>query len=149
MNIIKEFINSNSYTVTVIGLIIVFVFLLAYYVLFSYSIYKISKKQDIDNNWMTWVPYLNFYYLGVITNKNYNGLLMLLLICLTSFTKVIWIDIIIYILFAVIFSLTIKKIYKNYYTNIESLTIFTIVSLTLLGPIVLFINRNKKIKKTN
>lgn len=146
MEILRSYIenSNNDYKYLLLG--IIFLILIVYYVLFSISVKKLSNRLKKDDKWMSFIPYLNFYYFAHIIGSNINGIIMLLLLSLMSLLHNKIIIVLLFVSFIVVFSVTINKIYKKYYDNCESITILTAISLTVLGPILLFKNRNKNIR---
>lgn len=146
MEILRSYIenSNNDYKYLLLG-IILFI-LIAYYILFSISVKKLSNRLKKEDRWMSFIPYLNIYYFAHIIGSNLNGIIMLLLLSLMSLILNKIIIVLLFIAFIILFSVTIDKIYKKYYDNCESITILTAISLTVLGPILLFKNRNKNIR---
>lgn len=48
----------------IIGSIIAVIIGIAFYVFFSFALYKLAQKRGIPNPWMAWIPIVDFYVLG-------------------------------------------------------------------------------------
>ncbi len=144
MNLISKLMSLTQNEYQYIILILLVLFGLLYYTFYSIRIYKLSKKYNMKEKWMSWVPYLNIYYLGVISNNYIYGIISLFLLSITSFSKSIIIDVIIYLLYDIIYTIMLSKIYKkNYKNKYKKYSVFTFLTLTFGSLLIL--NKTDKI----
>lgn len=62
--------NSDVLQITVISLLLGAVCFLTVYVFESIALFVMAKKVNEKNKWMAFVPFVNTYYIGVLSKKN-------------------------------------------------------------------------------
>lgn len=63
-------INTNTFTVyTLISLIISYSVIVIFYVFASVGIYTLAKRNNFQNKWMAWIPFLQYYVLGKLADR--------------------------------------------------------------------------------
>lgn len=130
------------------------IYLILTYVFESISIMSISKNLNYQKSFLAWIPIYNKYLLGkIIGTKGLSAVLTLFNIitivtaiyCYFDFNymafSLLLIGIIVEFILEIIISHKIYKSVTNKYCDV--LTIFNILTLGLLRPIILFLIRNK------
>lgn len=53
----------------IIGSILMAIIGIAFYIFFSFALYKLVQKRGMPNPWMAWIPIAQFYILGLMVKK--------------------------------------------------------------------------------
>ena len=145
----KQIINAlEKLDISLVIVICIFVALVIVinYILLGFGLYKLSKKTNKDNNWMAWFPYLNKYYLGNVAISSSYGIIV---IAMSSFAAIFEKQLSIFIIFnSVYYILNIISyvcIINKLKCKRKRYIYGTIFTLGLLGPLFMFMLRNKKI----
>ena len=62
--------NSDPFTVLWVSMIVAGVLFVAVYVLQAIALWTISGREGYKHRWMAFIPFLNTYYIGVLSDKN-------------------------------------------------------------------------------
>ena len=129
-------------------LIIIYVSLVVIdYIFRAFAQYKISKSLNTGNSWMSFIPYLNNYYIGKMINNEALGFILTIVVALSVLFDNVIIATIFNVAFIILYNYCIYILLKKLTKNYKIYTILSVVTLGFLGSIFLFVFRNKKILK--
>lgn len=130
---------------------IIFVLVIAMYMLSSVGLYMLATNQKINRPWIAWVPIANMYILGsLIKNLKIDSyeipkielvlpIGFLLTILFSCFPLIGWI---VNIAYLVLYLLSVFKLYKMYRPNQAVVWLILSIILPFMVPIFIFIMRN-------
>jgi hypothetical protein len=119
----------------------------ANYIFKSFALYTISKKLNMKDNWMSFIPYLNNYYLGSVVNNPFLAMFITVVVAVSSLTDNIIIVSVFNIIFLITYNYFLYLLFKKITRSYILVTLLSILSLGFFGSIFLFIFRNKKLVK--
>lgn len=119
----------------------------ANYIFKSFGLYTISKKLNMKDNWMSFIPYLNNYYLGSVVNNPFLAMFITVVVAVSSLTDNIIIVSVFNIIFLITYNYFLYLLFKKITRSYILVTLLSILSLGFFGSIFLFIFRNKKLVK--
>lgn len=119
----------------------------ANYIFKSFGLYTISKKLNMKDNWMSFIPYLNNYYLGSVVNNPFLAMFITVVVAVSSLTDNIIIVSVFNIIFLITYNYFLYLLFKKITKSYILVTLLSILSLGFFGSIFLFIFRNKKLVK--
>ncbi len=137
------------------GMIMFFVLaplFIAGYVLLSIGLFTMAKKRNIENAWIAFVPFGQFYILGKLVaplkfgeTEVPNPPIVLLVAVLASFV-LNFIPLIGQLIALAVFVLVLFALYRLYEMYSKNALLYTILSVIGLFPLFVFILRNKNIE---
>ena len=149
---------STLIIVTILIYVIFFAFSFLSYAFNSYGLYEIAKRENENNQFLAWIPYLNKFALGRLAFKsNIHGILLVTfniigLICLLALLFISTneeaiiafslISIIMFVITTIYLYFARYKLYKKYGKSTILLTILDVISCGILGPFFVFAIRN-------
>jgi len=122
----------------------------------------LSKKENIKNPYIAWIPYINRYILGKIAFKSVINAIMLVLlniielillsvILFVKSIEVLYLFVIISLVLSIVVTVYTYfaryKLYKKYSKSTIIMTILDVVSCGILGPFFIFAIRNNEENK--
>lgn len=71
LNYVQQSNNSDILVLGIIGMIFLFIMLIAFvfYIIKSIAFYKMANKLKIENSWLSFIPIVQFYILGKIAQR--------------------------------------------------------------------------------
>ncbi len=132
INILVELLVKIYFVIIILALI--------YYILGSIGLMKIADRTGEERSWMAWVPVLNIYLLGKLGFSNVVGWVMVVLFLLNGNKTTS--NSMFSLALSVLTIISFHKIYSKVSDKAVIMTVFTVLSLGLLGPIFLFMIRN-------
>lgn len=121
--------------------------IVANYIFKSFGLYTISKKLNMKDNWISFIPYLNNYYLGSVVNNPFLAMFITVVVAVSSLTDNIIIVSVFNIIFLITYNYFLYLLFKKITRSYILVTLLSILSLGFFGSIFLFIFRNKKLVK--
>ncbi len=122
------------------------------YFLFSFGLFTMAKKRNIENAWVAFIPFGQFYILGKLVaplrfgeTEVPNPPIVLLIAVLASFA-LNFIPLIGQLIALAVFVLVMFALYRLYEMYSKNALLYTILSVIGLFPIFVFILRNNKAK---
>lgn len=144
---------TSAAILSTLGIIFGVIFSIVLYIIFSYSLYTMVKKRDMQNPWMAWIPFVNFYCVGKMVGPisifklSITNTEIILPLAFALFIGLAYIPLVGFILSAsglLVLVIAMNKLYQQFDPeNSFILTIMTAILPVLATPIIMFIYRNK------
>jgi len=144
---------TSAAILSTLGIIFGIIFGVLLHLLFSYSLYTMVKKRGMPNQWLAWIPIVNFYCIGKMTGNisifklNLTNMEIILPLAFALFIGLAYIPLVGFILSAIGLLVLVIAMHRLYETfdreNAFVLTIMTAVLPIIAAPIIMFIYREK------
>lgn len=121
------------------------------YVLFVVGLFELSKRENLNTPWLSLIPIVNFYNLGMVSLKDKNISIALVVLSLLSM-NVTFIDLGIitsfsFLGFMVLMYYTLYNFYKRVSDDPIVYLLISIFTLGFVVPIFVFMFRKRELKK--
>lgn len=114
------------------------------YIFKTLSLYKMSEQENIDNKWLSCIPFIQNVILSKLAfNHYFIGIIMCIFkitaILLFLYTKIpFWIIVTIFEMYLILYLINAYKIYKRRSNNYIILTIISLITCDLAVPFILY-----------